>query len=113
MCLQEYSLAHCPPSLLAATAILLALRLLQPEVESYVESDLANYLISLSTTICHYYVQVCLSSAWTSTLAYYSTYGLRQLLPLLHKMALVVQKAHDPKAALKVLPYSPCTRPSP
>ena len=32
VCLQEYSLAHCPPSLLAATAILLALRLLQPEV---------------------------------------------------------------------------------
>ena len=47
-------------------------------------------------------MQACLSSAWTSTLAYYSTYGLRQLLPLLHKMALVVQKTHDPKATLKV-----------
>ena len=50
-------------------------------------------------------MQACLSSAWTSTLAYYSTYSLRQLLPLLHKIALVVQKAHDPKATLKVHTY--------
>merc|ERR1719402_1130086 len=48
VCLTEYDLAHHPPSLIAAAALLLSLRVLQPETP--------------------------LATAWSSTLAYYSTY---------------------------------------
>jgi len=77
VCLPEYELAHHPPSLIAAAALLLSLRVLQPE-----------------TT---------LASAWSSTLSYYSTYTARQLTPLVQRMAAAVVKALDTKAPFKAV----------
>jgi len=77
VCLTEYDLAHHPPSLIAAAALLLSLRVLQPETP--------------------------LASAWSSTLSYYSTYTARQLIPLVQRMAAAVVKALDTKAPFKAV----------
>jgi len=77
VCLPEYELAHHPPSLIAAAALLLSLRVLQPETP--------------------------LASAWSSTLSYYSTYTARQLIPLVQRMAAAVVKALDTKAPFKAV----------
>merc|ERR1712071_514654 len=75
--LPEYDMAHLPPSIVAAAALLLSLRLLQPET--------------------------CLSSLWTATLSHYSTYSVKQLLPVMHRIAVVVKKTADPKVAQKAV----------
>jgi len=77
VCLTEYDLAHHPPSLIAAAALLLSLRVLQPETP--------------------------LATAWSSTLSYYSTYTARQLVPLVQRMAAAVVKAIDTKAPFKAV----------
>merc|ERR1712241_916127 len=53
MSLLEYDMAHVPPSLMAAAALFLSLRLLEPNA-------------TLATT-------------WTPTLAHYSTYSCKEL----------------------------------
>jgi len=64
MALVEYDLAHYPPSMMAAAALLLSL------VISETDSTL--------------------SSAWIPTLQYYSTYKHTQLLPIVTKLAQIV-----------------------
>lgn len=69
--LLEYDIAHFPPSLMAAAALFLSLRILEPSAT--------------------------LATVWTPTLQYYSTYNTRELLPLVCKLAQVILKAKDGK----------------
>jgi len=69
--LLEYDIAHFPPSLMAAAALFLSLRILEPNAT--------------------------LSTVWTPTLQHYSTYNTRELLPLVCKLAQVILKAKDGK----------------
>lgn len=67
----EYEMAHCSPSIMAAAALFLALRLLEPDVT--------------------------LATCWTDSLQHYSSYTAQQLLPVVSKMAAIVVKAKDSK----------------
>jgi len=69
--LLEYDMAHYPPSAVAAAALFLSLRLLEPD----------------ST----------LSSVWTVTLQHYSTYTGRDLLPIVTKLAQALVRAKENK----------------
>jgi len=69
--LVEYDLAHFPPSLLAAAALFLSLRILEP--------------------------QATLATVWTPTLQHYSTYNTRELLPLVCKLSQAILKGEDSK----------------
>jgi len=69
--LLEYDMAHYSPSIQAAAALFLALRLLEPDAT--------------------------LESCWTPTLQHYSTYTKEKLLPVVSKMAAVMKKAKDSK----------------
>merc|ERR1712168_434665 len=69
--LLEYDMAHYPPSAVAAAALFLSLRLLEPD----------------ST----------LSSVWTVTLQHYSTYPGRDLLPIVTKLAQALVRAKENK----------------
>jgi len=69
--LLEYDIAHFPPSLVAAAALFLSLRILEPNAT--------------------------LATVWTATLQHYSTYNTRELLPLVCKLAQVILKAKDGK----------------
>jgi len=69
--LQEYEAAHFPPSLVAAAALFLSLRILEPNVT--------------------------LATVWTPTLQHYSTYTPRELLPLVCKLSQSLLKAKDGK----------------
>jgi len=69
--LLEYDIAHCPPSLIAAAALFLSLRILEPSAT--------------------------LATVWTPTLQYYSTYTTRELMPLVCKLAQAILKAKDGK----------------
>jgi len=71
MSLLEYDMAHVPPSLMAAAALFLSLRLLEPNA-------------TLATT-------------WTPTLAHYSTYSSKELLPVVCRLALALTKRDDSK----------------
>ena len=71
MCLLEYDMAHVPPSLLAAAALFLSLRLLEPN------ATLAN--------------------TWNPTLEFYSTYSAKQIVPVVCKLAIILTKRDDSK----------------
>jgi len=71
MCLLEYDMAHVPPSLLAAAALFLSLRLLEPN------ATLAN--------------------TWNPTLEFYSTYSTKQIIPVVCKLAVILTKRDDNK----------------
>jgi len=71
MSLVEYDLVHLPPSLIAAAALFLSLRLLEPN------ATLAN--------------------TWTPTLQHYSTYNAQQVLPVVCKLALAVTRRRESK----------------
>jgi len=71
MCLLEYDMAHVPPSLLAAAALFLSLRLLEPN------ATLAN--------------------TWNPTLEFYSTYSTKQIIPIVCKLAVILTKRDDNK----------------
>jgi len=71
MCLLEYDMAHVPPSLLAAAALFLSLRLLEPN------ATLAN--------------------TWNPTLEFYSTYSAKQIIPIVCKLAVILTKRDDNK----------------
>lgn len=68
VCLPEYSMAQLPPSLMAASALLLSLRILQPKDR--------------------------FSSLWTPSLVYYSSYSIKQLMSTMNKIGVVVKKVH-------------------
>jgi len=70
-CITEYEMSHFSPSLMAAAALNLSLRLLEPGAS--------------------------LSSCWTVTLQHYSAYTHEQLLPIICKIAGVLKKAKDGK----------------
>jgi len=69
--LLEYDMAHIPPSLMAAGALFLSLRLLEPNT-------------TLATT-------------WTPTLAHYSSYSTKEILPVVCKLAQVLTRRDDTK----------------
>eukprot|EP00092_Neocalanus_flemingeri_P001500 GFUD01001601.1.p1 GENE.GFUD01001601.1~~GFUD01001601.1.p1 ORF type:complete len:387 (-),score=93.99 GFUD01001601.1:167-1327(-) len=69
--LLEYELAHYPPSLMAAAALFLSLRVLEPNAT--------------------------LATVWTPTLQHYSTYNTRELLPLVCKLSQAILKAKEGK----------------
>jgi len=69
--LLEYDMAHYPPSAVAAAALFLSLRLLEPD----------------ST----------LSSVWTVTLQHYSTYAGRDLMAIVIKLAQALVRAKENK----------------
>jgi len=69
--LLEYDIAHIPPSTMAAAALFLSLRLLEPQT-------------SLATT-------------WSPTLQHYSSYSARDLLPVVCKLAQVLTKRDESK----------------
>ena len=69
--LLEYDMAHYPPSLLAAAALFLSLRLLEPE------ATLAN--------------------TWTPTLQHYSSYTAKDMLPVVCKLAQVLTRRDESK----------------
>jgi len=69
--LLEYDMAHIPPSLMAAGALFLSLRLLEPNT-------------TLATT-------------WTPTLAHYSSYSTKEILPVVCKLAQVLTRRDDSK----------------
>jgi len=69
--LLEYDLAHYPPSLMAAAALFLSLRILEPNAT--------------------------LATVWTATLQHYSTYNTRELLPLVCKLSQVILKGKEGK----------------
>jgi len=71
MCLLEYDMAHVPPSLLAAAALFLSLRLLEPN------ATLAN--------------------TWNPTLEFYSTYSAKQIIPIVCKLAVILTKRDENK----------------
>ena len=71
MSLVEYDMVHLPPSLIAAAALFLSLRLLEPN------ATLAN--------------------TWTPTLQHYSTYNAQQVLPVVCKLALAVTRRRESK----------------
>merc|ERR1719228_1476802 len=62
-------MAQLAPSLMAASALLLSLRILQPEDR--------------------------FSSLWTPSLVYYSSYSIKQLMSTINKIAVVVKKVHS------------------
>merc|ERR1712055_247352 len=80
--LLEYDMAHYPPSAVAAAALFLSLRLLEPD----------------ST----------LSSVWTVTLQHYSTYTGRDLLPIVTKLAQALVRAK--RTSFKLSASSPNPR---
>merc|ERR1712168_922200 len=69
--LLEYDMAHYPPSAVAAAALFLSLRLLEPDSP--------------------------LSSVWTVTLQHYSTYTGRDVLPIVTKLAQALVRAKENK----------------
>ena len=69
--LLEYDMAHIPPSLMAAGALFLSLRLLEPNT-------------TLATT-------------WTPTLTHYSSYSTKEILPVVCKLAQVLTRRDDTK----------------
>jgi len=69
--LLEYDMAHLPPSLLAAAALFLSLRLLEPE------ANLAN--------------------TWSATLQHYSSYSAKDMLPVVCKLAQVLTRRDESK----------------
>jgi len=71
MSLLEYDMAHIPPSLMAAGALFLSLRLLEPN------ASLAN--------------------TWTPTLQHYSTYTTKEILPVVCKLAQNLLKRDESK----------------
>merc|ERR1712114_97032 len=71
MSLLEYDMAHIPPSLLAAAALFLSLRLLEPN------ATLAN--------------------TWNPTLEFYSTYSAKQIIPIVCKLAVILTKRDENK----------------
>jgi len=76
----EYEMAHCSPSIMAASALFLALRLLEPDVT--------------------------LASCWNSSLQHYSSYTTQQLIPVVCKMAAIVVKAKDSKLTTVYTKYT-------
>lgn len=71
MSLLEYDMAHIPPSLMAAGALFLSLRLLEPN------ATLAN--------------------TWTPTLQHYSTYTTKEIVPVVCKLAQNLLKRDESK----------------
>merc|ERR1712200_308142 len=71
MSLLEYDMAHFPPSLMAAASLFLSLRLLEPN---------AN-----------------LTNTWTPTLQHYSTYSVKEIIPVVCKIALALTKRGESK----------------
>ena len=71
MSLLEYEMAHIPPSLMAAGALFLSLRLLEPNAS--------------------------LASTWTPTLQHYSTYTTKEILPVVCKLAQNLLKRDESK----------------
>ena len=78
--LPEYTLAHIPPSLLASAALYLSLMILVPG----------------ST----------LTSVWSPTLQYYSTYRMEDVLPVVSSLASVLMKRGQSKLRAVHAKYS-------
>merc|ERR1711981_298301 len=80
LALPEYTLAHIPPSLLASAALYLSLMIQEPGAS--------------------------LTSVWSPTLQYYSTYRQEDVLPVVSSLAAVLSKAGETKLKAVHTKYS-------
>ena len=76
----EYALAHVAPSEMAASALLLSMKLLEPETQ--------------------------FQTIWKPNLSYYSGYQVGQLLETIQKMAKIMKDIHTSKFSAAYTKYS-------
>ena len=80
VCMVEYTLAHIAPSEMAASALLLSIKLLEPEMQ--------------------------FQTIWKLNLSYYSGYQVGQLLETIQKMARIMKDIHTSKFSAAYTKYS-------